>query len=74
MPLSHVTPTGPLHDCLEVTDLIRSDKTDDPLVTPDDELLNDGSKFTKTRIRYAGAEVVSPHTLQGEPQLSELSF
>lgn len=63
MPLScqTMTPTGPLNDCLEVTNLIQSvkpEKTNDPLVTPDKMLLNDGNNFTKNGTRYAGAVVV----------------
>lgn len=63
MPLSCqiMTPRGPLHYCLEVTNLIQSvrpDKTNVPFVTPDKILLNDGNSFTKNGIRYAGAVVM----------------
>lgn len=66
MPLSCQTmmPTGPLHDCLKVTDLIQSvrpDKTDDPLVTPDKVSLSDGSSSTKNGIRYARAVVTQDY-------------
>lgn len=55
-------PTGPLHDCLEVTDLnqpIRLDMTDVSLAISDEVLFTDGSSFTQDRSMYAGAVVVT---------------
>lgn len=56
-------PTGPLHDCLEVTDLIqpiRPDMTDVSLAISDEVLFTDGSRFIQDRSRYTGAMVVTP--------------
>lgn len=61
-------PTGPLHDCLEVTDLIqpiRPDMTDVSLTISDEVLFTDGRSFIEGRSRYAGAVVVT----QGQSNL-----
>ncbi|KAK1344428.1 hypothetical protein QTO34_013122 [Cnephaeus nilssonii] len=55
-------PEEPIHDCLEVIDMVQTahlDLTDTPLISPDEVLFTDGSSYVQEGIRYVGAVVVT---------------